>query len=194
MTAERAETGRWDESTRPTRHSSSGSAAARPLTPQQEAVGQHLVDVHDHLRGELGQVRSLIDQVRAGALRPDAARGAVNQMTMRQNDWTLGAYCAAYCTTLTQHHSAEDAMVFPHLRRADPLLEPVLDRLQQEHVVIHDVLEALDAALVAHIGSPTDFSGLDRAADELARTLLSHLTYEEGQLVEPLGRHGFYAG
>ena len=30
--------------------------------------GQHLVDVHDHLRGELTQLRGLVDQVTRGAV------------------------------------------------------------------------------------------------------------------------------
>ena len=32
------------------------------------------------------------------------------------------------------------------------------------------------------------------AIEALDRTLLSHLSYEESQLVEPLARHGFYPG
>jgi hypothetical protein len=41
---------------------------------------------------------------------------------------------------------------------------------------------------------PADFAGLQQAADILTDTLLSHLAYEEAQLVEPLARHGFYTG
>ena len=43
-------------------------------------------------------------------------------MTMRQNDWTLGAYCASYCRVVTGHHSLEDAEVFPHLGARTPAL------------------------------------------------------------------------
>ena len=113
-----------------------------------QAVAHHLIDVHDGLRAELRQLRDLIDQVAAGLLDPAAARSHINVMTLRQNNWTLGTYCESYCRIVTGHHSLEDASVFPHLRSSDPRLAPVIDRLKDEHVVIHDVLESVDQALV----------------------------------------------
>jgi len=112
----------------------------------------------------------------------------ISEMTMRQNDWTLGAYCATYCRTLTQHHSLEDAQLFPALRQADHRLVPVIDRLEEEHLVIHDVLERVDRALVEFVQTPDDFTGLQQEMDLLTDALLSHLAYEEQQLVEPLAR------
>ncbi|MEU7575636.1 LLM class flavin-dependent oxidoreductase [Micromonospora sp. NPDC049240] len=181
----------WDESTRPT---APPAPAGQVYPAGGQAAGQHLVDVHDHLRRELAQVRDLLDQVRRGAVSPGGARAALNEMTMRQNNWTLGAYCAAYCTVVTQHHGLEDASIFPHLRRADGGLAPVLDRLTEEHVVIHDVVESVDRALVELIRSPGDFTELQDAVDLLTDTLLSHLSYEEHQIVEPLARYGFFPG
>ncbi|WP_395692494.1 LLM class flavin-dependent oxidoreductase [Nocardioides sp.] len=175
-----------------------GTVAA-PAAPARDRVepaaggaGQHLVDVHDHLRAELRQVHDLIDQVEAGTLDPAAARGAINQMTMRQNEWTLGAYCQSYCRLVTTHHTLEDTAVFPHLRAADPALGPVLDRLEQEHHVIHGTLEAVDRALVGLVAEPGGLTGLRAAVDELARTLTAHLAFEESELVGPLDRFGFY--
>ena len=123
-----------------------------------------------------------------------AARSAINQMTLRSNSWTLGAYCASYCRVVTGHHTLEDQAVFPHLRAAEPGLAPVLDRLADEHKTIHQVLEDVDAALVEHLRDPDRLDGLREAADILTDVLLSHLAYEEAQLVEPLARHGFYGG
>lgn len=181
----------WEESTRP-RRAESGPEVT--YTAQQAQLGKHLIDVHDMLREELTQVRSIIEQVKANTLDVGSARSALNEMTMRQNNWTLGAYCSRYCTTVTQHHSLEDASVFPHLRAADRSLAPVLDRLEEEHVAIHDVIESVDRALVGFVAAPEDFSRLDDAVDALSDTLLSHLAYEEEQLVEPLARVGFYPG
>ncbi|MEU2616204.1 LLM class flavin-dependent oxidoreductase [Micromonospora sp. NPDC007271] len=181
----------WDESTRP---AAPPAPAGHVYTPHAQAVGAHLVDVHDHLRRELTQVRDLLEQVKRGVVSAGAARAVLNQMTMRQNNWTLGAYCAAYCTVVTQHHGLEDNSIFPHLRRSDPGLGPVLDRLEAEHVVIHDVVESVDRALVDLIRNPGDFTELQRAVDLLTDTLLSHLSYEERAIVEPLARYGFYAG
>jgi hemerythrin-like domain-containing protein len=181
----------WDETTRP-------AAPPQPAGPAYgrfaRQIGQHLVDVHDHLRRELEQIRELIDQVRHGVERAAAARSAINEMTLRQNDWTLGAYCASYCRVLTEHHGLEDAAVFPHLRQQQPGLAPVIDRLEQEHVAIHEVLEGLDRALVSYIREPGDFTQVQHAVDVLTDGLLSHLSYEEHQIIEPLARHGFFAG
>lgn len=182
---------RWDESTRPV---APPAPAGHVYTEQAQLVGHHLVDVHDHLRQELTQLRDIIDQVLAGSVAAGTARSAINEMTMRQNDWTLGAYCASYCRTVTQHHALEDAQIFPYLRRADAGLVPVIDRLAAEHVVIHEVLEDVDAALVRFIGAPDDFTELQESVDVLTDTLLSHLSYEEREIIEPIARYGFYPG
>ncbi len=122
----------WDEATRPT-----GPAPDpdRRYTAGEEATGQHLVDIHDHLRAELDQVYDLIEQVEAGTATTGAARSHTNTMTMRQNKWVLGGYCESYCRVVTTHHTIEDQAV-------------------------------------------------------LSDSLLSHLSYEERELVEPLARLG----
>ncbi|MEU8227878.1 LLM class flavin-dependent oxidoreductase [Kribbella sp. NPDC048915] len=176
-----------DESTRPTGPAPDPS---RTYTPYQLQSGQHLIDVHDHLRAELEQIHDLVEQVAAGSLGIGAARSHINTMTMRQNNWTLGTYCESYCRLVTTHHSLEDASLFPHIRRADPELVPVVDRLQEEHKIIHDVLEGVDKALVALVDGSGDIDGLRAAVDVLDDTLLSHLSYEERELVEPLARLG----
>lgn len=181
----------WDESTRP---AAPAPPAGAVYTRRGRAIGSHLIEVHDHLRAELDRVRDLIEQVRAGATDPAAARSAINEMTMRQNDWTLGAYCASYCRVVTGHHTLEDEGIFPHLRSSEPGLAPVIDRLADEHKVIHHVLNEVDRALVDLLRNPGDFAGLQHAVDVLTDTMLSHLAYEEAQLIEPLARHGFYRG
>ena len=181
----------WDESTRPVGPS---APADHVYTERGQAIGRHLVDVHEHLRRELEQVRDLIQQVKQGALSAGHVRGAINEMTMRQNNWTLGACCSSYCNLITQHHGIEDTSIFPYLRRVDPELTPVVDRLEQEHVIIHEVVEGVDRALVSFIRNPADFSELQEAVDVLTDTLLSHLAYEEQQIIEPIARYGFYAG
>jgi hemerythrin-like domain-containing protein len=180
----------WDESARPV---APPTPAGQAYSAGSRAAGQHLIEVHDHLREQLEQVRDVLRQVKGGALTPGRARGRLNEMSMRQHNWTLGAYCEAYCTLITAHHGLEDSWVFPHLRRADAGLAPVLDRLQEEHVAIHEVVEGVDRALVDLVRNPGDYTELDEAVDLLTDALLSHLAYEEQQLVEPLARHGFYA-
>lgn len=175
----------WDESARPI-----GPArdADRVYTASEEAKAAPLVEIHDHLRSELSQIHSLVEQVAAGEIGAGEARSELNTMTMRQNNWTLGTYCESYCRLVTMHHGVEDAALFPQLRRADPRLAPVVDRLQQEHRVIHDVLERVDRALIALVDGTGDLDGLRHTVDIMSDTLLSHLAYEERELLEPLAR------
>ena len=180
----------WDETTRP-----AGPPAdpARRYSSRQQAAGRHLIDVHDGLRTELAQLRDIVQQVARGAAGPEVARSFIARMTIRQNNWTLGTFCETYCRVVTQHHTLEDRSVFPHLRAGEPALEPVLDRLHEEHEVIADLLERVDAALVGLVAhEPEGMGGVRAAIDLLTDALLSHFAYEERELIEPLARHGFY--
>ncbi|MEV0715951.1 LLM class flavin-dependent oxidoreductase [Asanoa sp. NPDC050611] len=177
----------WDESERPV---APRIDAERKYTRHERARGQQLIDIHDHLRQELAQVRDLVDQVEAGMLGIGEARSAINEMTLRQNNWTLGTYCESYCRLVTTHHTIEDASMLPNLRHADARLAPVTLRLEEEHKVIHEVIEAVDRALVALVAGQGDLKGLRDEVDLLTDTLLSHLSYEERSLVEPLARYG----
>jgi hemerythrin-like domain-containing protein len=109
-------------------------------------------------------------------------------MTLRQNYWTLGAFCAAYCRVVSVHHAIEDQRMFPDLRAADPGLGPVLDRLAEDHEVIGRMLTEVDAALVTMMADESSLDGARQAIDRFADVLLAHLADEEEQLLEPIGR------
>ena len=95
-----------------------------------------------------------------------------------------------HCHTLLGEHDA----IASHLVRSDRALEPVIERLTDEHLVIHDAIQAVDRSLVRHMSHPDDFEPIQAALDFLADALLSHLSYEEHEIVEPLARLGFYPG
>ena len=180
----------WDETTRPT-----AGADGEPIpAPRGASAGRHLLDVHDHYRAELGRLRDVLDQVRAGTVDTASARSEVNAMAVRSNTWVLGSVCQSYCLALTQHHTMEDVAVFPHLGSQDSGLRAVLDRLGEEHRAIHALLESVDSALVDLVRTPEDLTAVEDAVDALTEALLSHFAYEERELVGPLGQHGFYAG
>ena len=181
----------WDESVRPV---GPPPPSGHEYSQNGIAVGSHLIDVHDHLRLELTHLLEVIRRVQEGEVSAGEARGTLSELTMRQHDWRIGAYCASYCRVVTTHHGIEDAAIFPHLRNSDPQLAPVVDRLQQEHEVIHGILDQVDQHLVAHKNDDGDFDDLARAVSLLSDALISHLAYEEQQLVEPLARFGFYPG
>jgi hypothetical protein len=180
----------WDETTRPTLAELTDTTY--PLA--QAATAQHLVDIHDHLRSELTRLHGLVDEVRRGVLTAGQARSEVHAMSLRQNNWTLGAYCQSYCGFVNGHHSLEDASVFPHLRRAEPAAGPILDRLSEEHVVIHRLLDDVDRTLVRLVrdADETALDAVEKSLQTLGDRLLSHLAYEERELRGPLSRHGFY--
>jgi hypothetical protein len=177
---------------------------ARPSAPEPDegvtfsrrglAAGQHLIDVHNHYRAELEQVRDLLARVADGLTAVGDARGELNRLTIRANDWTLGGACQLQCVSLTEHHGTEDAAIFPHLRSSQDSLRKVLDQLDSEHHAIHDVLEEIDAALIHLVQHPSDLGSATEAIDLLTDTLLSHFAYEERELVGPLARHGFFPG
>jgi len=178
----------WDDSARPHRDRSGPEVS---YTDQGRRDGKQLIEVHDLLRRELSELRDILRQVRDGAMRAVDARAALNEMALRQNDWTLGAFCARYCGVVTMHHGVEDASMFPHLARREPQLKPVIDRLTEEHLVIHDAIQEVDRALTDHMTKPENHDAIQSAIDYLTDALLSHLAYEERELVEPLARLGF---
>jgi alkanesulfonate monooxygenase SsuD/methylene tetrahydromethanopterin reductase-like flavin-dependent oxidoreductase (luciferase family) len=178
----------WDESGRPL------APAPDPAATYAEfdrTYARDLVAVHDHLRSELTQLRDMISQVAAGSLDVADARSEINKLTMRQNQWTVGAYCESYCRLIGLHHTLETTQLFPGLSRLDGRLAPVTARLDAEHEIIAGLLSRVDAALVALVTDPVrGMPAVQSAVDLLTDALLSHLSYEEHQLLEPLARFG----
>lgn len=152
------------------------------------AQQQLLQSVHAHLREELQQISDVVAHVVDGETDVGAARHLINHLTMRQNYWTLGSFCAAYCRVVAIHHTIEDQTMFPGLAMHEPSLAPVIARLSDEHETIAEVLTGLDEALVAMV---TDEDGLGRVqarVEQLSTQLLAHLAYEEEQLLPAIGR------
>ena len=166
------------------------AGAAGAADPAASPGAQTLLAVHEHLRQELDQLREVMAQVAAGRTSAAAARSHLHQMTMRQNYWTFGAFCAAYCRVVTVHHAIEDAHLFRDLRRADPSLDPVLTRLSGEHEAIATLITEVDAALVAMIEDDTRLEDASAAVDRLADALLPHLQVEEDHLLAPITNLG----
>jgi hypothetical protein len=177
--------GHLDEATRP-------RAPKHPPGPTLGNTGVRLARIHDGLRHEMRQITDAVAQVAAGRRDAVSARSMINRLSLRQNYWTLGAFCTAYSRTLTTHHTIEDRYMFPELRERQPSLGPVVERLEQEHEVIAEVLARLDAALVTLVQDDSRIGEVQNLTTTLERILLSHLGYEEEELVEPLDRLGIH--
>ena len=178
----------------PTRPSAPEPDPAVSFTRRGLALGQHLIDVHDRYRAELDQVRDLLERVVKGIAAADQARGELNRLAVRANNWTFGGACQMQCVSLAEHHTTEDESIFPHLRSSQPGLREVLDRLDAEHHAIGEVFEEIDAALIHLARHPGDTGPVTEAVGLLTDTLLSHFAYEEREITGSLAQYGFYPG
>src|SRR5450759_2018562 len=127
-----------------------------------------LLAIHHLLWQDLARLLEVFDEVRAGRSSSFQARSYLNTMTMRQNYWTLGAFCAAYCRVVSVHHAIEDQSLFPDLKAADQSLAPVIERLQHEHEGIAKVLTEIDAALVAMVEDEEHLDAAQSAVEHLS--------------------------
>jgi hemerythrin-like domain-containing protein len=91
--------------------------------------------------------------------------------------------CLHYCRFVHGHHRLEDVALFPALRRADPDLGPVVDRLEGDHRRVAEQLDELEAAVAGD-----DRDRVVLALDELAAHLLAHLELEEESIGPALRR------
>ncbi|MGI8458139.1 MAG: hemerythrin domain-containing protein [Propionibacteriaceae bacterium] len=160
------------------------------LTAPMRARGRHLAQIHDLYRSHLAQVRAVLERVAAGALQVREAREAVHAMGLRATYEQLGSFCGQACHLVEVHHTIEDTSMYPMLRRANLDLAPVLERLGDEHVVVHRVLVALDHELVAMVDDPARLTEVRALFGHLESLLLSHFAYEEDELCDPLGFYG----
>ncbi len=172
-----------DDSTRPKAPRIEG------VTPSQRRVGKRLALIHAHHLEQMNHVRWVMEQVEAGEQNAAKLLDAVSSMQMTANYRLFGNLCGRECQMLTLHHTIEDQHMFPALREASGTLKEVVDRLSQEHLVIHQLLDALEAAAVNAIQQPggETFSDLKAAFLALERFVRSHFGYEQEELEEALG-------
>jgi hypothetical protein len=168
-------------------------AAARPAwtftepsSPSGAGLGRRLIEVHDHIRAETRKLAALVADVTAGREPAEAARSTLKELSLRQNYPGLGGFCSGYCELLTIHHTLEDRQVFPGLGSIHPGLKPVLSQLYKEHEVVAELIRMLDEALAASATDEGARGRLETISEALAEQLLSHLEYEECQLVAVL--------
>lgn len=172
-----------DEATRPR------AARGIALTPAQQLPGQHLRAIHDHFRGQLRAVLDEVRAVRRGEGSLGEVRAAVHAMALRPTYEQLGSFCGQLCQFVTMHHSIEDRAMLPAVA-VMPDYAPVVERLMEEHLVIHDHLVALDDVVVRMAGDTDLLADLDAAVTALDAVLTSHFAYEEQEMAEPLGLLG----
>ena len=159
------------------------------LTPAQKMPGQHLRMIHDHLRENMHVLGRLIERAAEGSVTSADVVVETRDLTMIANYRRFGNLCGQHCQIVEMHHSIEDAAVFPELAKQGAAFKRIADRLQAEHVVVHELLVRLVDALetLADVPGPENFAAAREIYDALERVLLSHLGYEEDAMGDALG-------
>jgi hypothetical protein len=149
-------------------------------TARGKAIFEELLWVHSIVRRDLATVEELAAEV-ADGLSGEAVQARLEELQANGPLWQLKVNCLRYCRFVHSHHRAEDALLFPTLRAADPSIGHVVDRLEADHRRVSDLLDAVEAAA----RTLTDEDGDDARArvvtslQELHGHLLDHLDYEE---------------
>lgn len=159
------------------------------LTEAQRAPGLHLKQVHDHLRGNMQTLAVLIERAAGGDVGAREATDEAAGLAMVANYRRFGNLCGQHCNIVNIHHSIEDQAVFPVIAAQGAAFKAIADRLQAEHVVVHELLVRLIDSLgeLATEPGPSRFADTLELYRALERVLLSHLGYEEEAIGDALG-------
>lgn len=165
-----------------------------PPIPQASAAdrmaGKRLAMIHAMHLNALDETKAMMEKVEAGQLSADTLAAKIDTLDMTRNYARFGNLCGRECEFLDFHHTAEDEDIFPLISaRASEGIQRVVERLKQEHEVIHTVLIALSrnvAAISSNPGRETfeDAKGTFLILDRVVR---SHFGYEQTELEEALG-------
>jgi hypothetical protein len=156
------------------------TARERNEAPFGIAVHRQLKLIHQMLRNDLTVCRELAADVASGAS-SDEVRERVAEMRESSPLSTLRVNCLYHCRVVHMHHHIEDADMFPALRRSNPELGAVVDRLESDHRAISALLDEVESS-AQHLDDTSTSDLRDRlvtALRDLATRLLEHLAYEE---------------
>src|SRR5688572_6314766 len=128
---------RWRERTVPAVLPTEGRSA-----PPREGVFRELLHVHSLLRRDLQTVRRLANEARDG-LSPRTILTEIRDLATNSPLWRLKFGCMHYCRFVHAHHTTEDAALFPLVRKHDPSLNSVVDRLEEDHLTVHRITERI---------------------------------------------------
>ena len=166
---------------------STSDPGPEPVPQPGDGLYGELLWVHGALRADLAKVRELADAAGDGAPAATIAAG-IGELRANGPLWQLKMGCLAHCRFVHQHHRLEDIALFPALRRANPELQPVLEKLIADHRSIGGRVEAVEAAAAA-LGDGGDEEAASGARERVAAELealgselLEHLSYEEAKI------------
>jgi glycerol-3-phosphate dehydrogenase len=164
----------------------------KPETKIGQALYEELLWVHSMIRRDLATVQKLaLDVVKTMPAHEIAEE--IKHLKRDGKLWQLKMGCLRYCRFVHSHHNLEDAAFFPSLRAVNPALNPVVDKLEDDHRKVSDLLDAVEEG--ADILTKVDSDAVRRTVGDtltvLGERLLEHLDYEELNVGPTLKRmHG----
>ena len=165
--------------------------ALQNVTEAEYRAGLHLAAIHRmHLR-DMQRLTHMLEQVEQGAVSPEVFAQEVSNVELTHNMRMFGTMCGRECQVLTFHHDAEEHMIFPQLEQQNiQALSRVVERLKQEHLIVHELITRLETAAHALVQNPDEHNLAKTKATfaKLHTVVISHFGYEETELREALGR------
>jgi len=162
------------------------------MTTNQSPIDTHdMILIHRVIRREIGQL-------------PQMLRGAANDPTRAR---LIGAHAAEMLDFLHVHHSGEDELLYPLLRKRVEFDRELIDRMEAQHAEVSDAIDEVRAGL-PHWSTTADADVAEQLAariETMLPVLHEHLHEEEEQILpivamnisqeewDALGKHGFGA-
>ncbi|MCZ4271476.1 hemerythrin domain-containing protein [Maritalea porphyrae] len=171
-----------DDSTRP-------EIPQTELTEQQRQPMRHLRAIHEHHRRNMRMMAGMLEGVRKGDTSASELHAHIKDNPIVENYRVFGNLCGQHCQLVNGHHSIEDAHMFPALEGKNAALDKIVQRLREEHEVVHALLIKLAGEAEKLIKDPSEsqFDATVLAHERLATLLLSHFGYEEDSVGPALG-------
>ncbi len=128
-----------------------------------------MVLIHRVIRREFGQL-------------PRSVPLAAND---RARSKVIGAHAREMLDFLHTHHTGEDELLFPLLRKRTTLDRDLMDRMDAQHVQVDDTVTAVNAELPVWTATADAATGEKMAAriEATMPTLIHHLAEEEQKLL-----------
>jgi hemerythrin-like domain-containing protein len=103
----------------------------------------------------------------------------------------VAQYIDFHLDGLHAHHSSEDELLWPALRERAGLSTALIQRMEEQHVGVHDAVEATRRESAAWAASPTTAAAesLAAALDTVSGRLAEHLAEEERDVVPLIAVH-----
>lgn len=173
-----------DYGTRPT------MPALPDATDVDRRMGRRLAAIHRMHLNDVGRIGIVLDRIEAGEASGKDLTDAVTSAEFAQNVRQFGSLCGRECKVLNGHHDIEEFALFPELAsKGNDALRAVVDRLKEEHKVVHELLVRLERAAMALMFEvdAEKFSEARAVFRQLETVVHSHFGYEETQLEEAIG-------